>query len=236
MKSSDQPAWTQGIRDRDGRVFPFPSLDFPDSHELNVSEVADKLKITLSTVRQYGQARDLFIIGGAADPSASVTLESYRQFLRRRMTCYYEASPFSPLQLDRILICLTGTLCIQLINRPPTSEERAAAFFFPSLDFPGRSVLALDEISKRLSGKIPNFTAAEIDGSIAGKYFCAIDLGTWEGIQGEYRVPVESYRDSVRRYFLFLRAHIQNLSRESLETWHLEICQHLGISFSQRIK
>jgi excisionase family DNA binding protein len=76
-------------------------------------------------------------------------------------------------------------------SEPPPMPEQLQ-FPFPSLDFPGRVSLRVEEVAARL-----NITRKHVTDLIAEGKFVALDHRGLGSRRATYRIPIESYRDYV---------------------------------------
>ena len=100
------------------------------------------------------------------------------------------------------------------------SHAEQMAFAFASLDFPGQSMVTLDQMAKRLGVSINHLLNECEHGAL-----CGIDLKGARATRRFVRVPIESYRAYVvaRMTGPFRRDFIRDLPKHILRELQAEI-------------
>ncbi len=110
--------------------------------------------------------------------------------------------------------------------RKPDAMAEQLQFPFPSLDFPGRTMLTLDEVR----GKLGLSKQHVIDLIVEGK-LQAIDVRSTGARRALYRIPVECYRDFVVRMLTTPAERLRllrELPKATLRELVREITTHLS--------
>jgi len=110
---------------------PFPSLDFPERKILTVTNVAEKLHYTCEHIIGLIEEGTLVGIDGSAEKgsrmSHRIPIESYRDFIRKRMSGPFKETAFSKLTLTQ-LITLRDEITVAIAMKREVEKQQAELF------------------------------------------------------------------------------------------------------------